>query len=70
MRVLGKCVWLQGHAERTMTCGIASGARKCHSERIAYNMHMVLLLDIFCMAPCGIESPLASHNYYLKHTAK
>ena len=62
MRVHGNCVRLQGHEEHALACGIASGAKKCHSERIAYNVHMVVLLDIFCVAPSGTESPISSYS--------
>ena len=62
MRVRGNCVRLQGHAAHALVCGIASGAKKCHSEWIAYNVHMVVLLDIFCMEPSGTESLLSSYS--------
>ena len=62
MRVRGNCVRLQGHAAHTLACGIASGAKKCHSGWIAYNVHMVVLLDIFCVEHCGIESLIGSYS--------
>ena len=62
MRVRGDYVRLHGHAEHTMACESASGAKKCHSGWIAYNVHMVVLLDIFCLEHCGIESLIGSYS--------
>ena len=62
MRVHGNGIRLQGHAEHTMACESVSGAKKCHSAWIAKNVHIVMLLDIFCVPPSGTESPFSSYS--------